>query len=267
MYQKIIRHTTKPNYSYIVLGYPYQPYNDCGLDAYYLATQDMYKACKKIQQNLREKGVIAQIVNNISLRDLSFKSGLTTILGINQMAMRDDCGSYIVLAAIETDDFDILAQATDRYVTSIDKCVDCGKCVEVCPTKALGYNGEFYPKKCLRSYQCGDPMPLYIAELMGKKFLGCNICQEVCPHNINICKIDAPQLVQTALYNSIHTIKPFKELIGANYARTKYLKANSIVYSAHTGNLEAIPKLQQLTNDYMYGELARWAIKKLENII
>ncbi|MDR1138528.1 MAG: 4Fe-4S dicluster domain-containing protein [Clostridiales bacterium] len=265
MLKKIIKHTSKPNMAYIVLGYSYLPYQDCGLDAYYLATQSMYKLSKDIQSQLRNNGSYAQIVNDVSLRTLAFCSGLCTIWGINQMAMREDSGSYIVLGAIETDDVGVVRNATGEYIEASTKCMDCKLCVDKCPTRAIGINGEFDPNKCLRKFQSGGVMPIEIADLMGAKFLGCDICQAVCPHNRDIQRIQAPQYVQQALYNSINTIRPFRDIIGANYARPKYLTVNSIVYSAHSKYTHAIPSLHKLSQDVMYAQLVDWAISKIED--
>ena len=264
MFKEIIKHTIRSDMAIIVLGYPYQPYTDCGLDAYYLATQEMYKECKQIQNQLQSAGAHARIVNDVSLRDLSFKSGLATILGVNQMAMRPDCGSWLVLAAIETDFLDTVQQAKTHLVDKVDKCIDCGECVRCCPTGAIGINGEFYAEKCLRSYQCGDVMPIQIAELMGKRFLGCDICQVVCPHNFHIEPISPPQFVTQALKNCVYTIAPFKDIIGTNYARAKYLTVNSIVYSANALNRDAIQGIKELAKDEKYSEMAQWALKKLQ---
>jgi len=265
MYKEIIKHTTQPHMAYIVLGLSYQPFDETGLDAYYLATQEMYRQSYEMQNELRSKGAYARVVNDVSLRDLAFKSGLATILGINQMAMRDDCGSWLVLGAIETDDKETVASAKNTVVQKVDKCIDCGECVRECPTGALGYNGEFDATLCLRSYQCGDVVPPEIADKIGKRFLGCEICQAVCPHNFHVPSVPVPQDVADALKNSIHTIAPFKKLIGVNYARAKYLTANSITYAANTFNKDALPKLKSMTSDEKYGEMARWAIKKIES--
>ncbi|MDR3021951.1 MAG: 4Fe-4S binding protein, partial [Clostridiales bacterium] len=151
--EKIIIHPTNVEWAIIVMGYSYVPFSDCGLDAYYLASNKFYALQVQRQNTLRQKGAFAQIINDMSLRELAIKSGLVSILGINQMVMRDDCGSYLILGAIQTDDRDTVKHANGHYITRIDKCIDCKKCVKYCPTGALGNNGEFDSKKCLRSFQ------------------------------------------------------------------------------------------------------------------
>lgn len=261
---KNIRHPDKSNWALIVSTLAYQPYDDCGLDAYYLATQKMYKWQKDKCKQLIDCGASASIVNSMSLRTLAIQAGLVDYLGINQMVMSKEHGSWIVLGAIETDSCSVFESASIEYKDSIDPCFGCMKCVEHCPTQALDEQGNFDAAKCLRSYQCGDAIPPEIASILGNRFLGCNTCQIVCPHNSHIQSIKAPQFVQQAVKNSIFSIKPFKEIIGANYARAKYLTNNAIVYATNTNNLEAIPKIQELAKVKEYEENAKWALTKLK---
>ncbi|HBY2819912.1 TPA: 4Fe-4S dicluster domain-containing protein, partial [Clostridioides difficile] len=68
-------------------------------------------------------------------------------------------------------------------------CFKCGKCVKYCPGNAILGNYDMNPKKCL-SYITQKKGDLSEKEKVvlknGKKVFGCDICQEVCPHNVEI---------------------------------------------------------------------------------
>ena len=68
-------------------------------------------------------------------------------------------------------------------------CLKCNKCVKYCPGNAILGNFEIDPRKCL-SYITQKKEELSESEIQllkenGKVF-GCDICQDVCPHNKDI---------------------------------------------------------------------------------
>ena len=68
-------------------------------------------------------------------------------------------------------------------------CIKCMKCVKYCPGNALLGNYDMNPKRCL-SYITQKKEELTEEEIFllkkEKKVFGCDICQDVCPHNKNI---------------------------------------------------------------------------------
>ena len=63
-------------------------------------------------------------------------------------------------------------------------CGSCSKCLEACPTGALGTDG-FDARKCLSylTIEYRGELPENIGEKMGNCFYGCDRCQTACPHN------------------------------------------------------------------------------------
>lgn len=108
--------------------------------------------------------------------------------GKNRMMISDKFGSYFFIGYVLTDCMMAGDAAEDRV------CMNCGKCVKACPAKVLG-NVDFDEKKCL-SYitQKKGELSEDEKELIKKTgfIWGCDICQEVCPHNqgIEITDID-----------------------------------------------------------------------------
>ena len=101
-------------------------------------------------------------------------------------------GSWVFIGEIVTT---LKIEAEDR---EISRCENCGKCVEACPTGAL--DGENFEKSiCLSeiSQKKGDIDREY--QLLMKKYgcaWGCDICQAVCPENVNTEKSKIPEFLE-----------------------------------------------------------------------
>ncbi len=89
-------------------------------------------------------------------------------------------GTYFFLGEL------VLTHEADAYDSPMpNRCGNCNKCVEACPTGALRGNGTLDARKCL-SYLTienkGD-IPGEYAEKMGNCIYGCDRCSEACPWN------------------------------------------------------------------------------------
>lgn len=81
-------------------------------------------------------------------------------------------------------------------------CIQCGKCIEVCPTEALYYNkqGIVLLKKdlCVGCMSCVGFCPygvMYFApeEALAFKCVACGQCVKACPHDaLKIVELDTP---------------------------------------------------------------------------
>jgi len=119
-------------------------------------------------------------------RILAKESGVAFI-GRNQMAISEKFGSYFFIGYILTD------CEMDADAKNTNCCIGCNKCVDICPLGALGES--FLESKCL-SYitQKKGELTKVEEEALRKAntIWGCDLCQEVCPHNKNapITEID-----------------------------------------------------------------------------
>ncbi len=112
-------------------------------------------------------------------RRLAINAGLC-FKGVNHMCINPKYGSYFFIGYIACNtDFE-LSRPLDL------ECVKCMKCVEACPGRALGE--KFCEDKCLSAItqKKGELEPRE-SELIRENgyIFGCDICQKVCPHNLN----------------------------------------------------------------------------------
>jgi epoxyqueuosine reductase len=115
-------------------------------------------------------------------RYLAYKAGLG-YFGINSHIITDKYGSYVFIGYIINN----YAFEPDQPLNKT--CKKCGECVRSCPGCAILGNFDINPLLC-RSYITQKKGELSESEIeisrKGSQVFGCDICQDVCPHNINI---------------------------------------------------------------------------------
>ncbi len=110
-------------------------------------------------------------------RAFAAKAGLGFI-GKNTTLITPEFGSWVFLAEIIT----TLELEIDPPIQKfIGACGSCDRCIKACPTKALNKPYELDARKCI-SYQTIENKGELTADIRDRAF-GCDICQEVCPHN------------------------------------------------------------------------------------
>lgn len=112
---------------------------------------------------------------------LAFLAGLG-FWGKNTLLINEKYGSYVFIGYIITD----LALPLDK---PLDKtCLGCGNCIRSCPGGALADGFCFNAEACV-SYitQLKTITPEQKQILSAQESVyGCDVCQDVCPHNQNI---------------------------------------------------------------------------------
>lgn len=157
-----------------------------GTDYHLVAKEKM----QKIADFLKEQGFLAECFADtgaLNERLLAQLAGIAFI-GKNRMAISPRLGSWFFIGYILTD----CELEPDGENTGT--CAGCGRCIAACPLGAL--DGEkFCEEKCL-SYitQKKGLISGKEADAMrkAKTLWGCDICQEVCPHNRDLpaCEIE-----------------------------------------------------------------------------
>lgn len=115
-------------------------------------------------------------------RYLAYLAGLG-YFGINSSIITDKYGSYQFIGYI-------LNNYPFESDEPIDKtCIKCGECIKRCPGSAILGDFSINPKRCI-SYitQKKGELTEEEIEILNKNpmLFGCDICQDVCPHNKGI---------------------------------------------------------------------------------
>lgn len=168
--------------------------------------------------------------------------------GKNCSIIHPDYGSWIFIGGIITD----LELEPDKPIEN--RCGDCRRCIEACPTGALE---EPY---ILNSSQCLGYITLskgYIEEekrkKLGTRLWGCDTCQEVCPCNqeVNSGNHTEFQVQTIKAYPKLSALltltdKEYQEKFGStamNWRGKRPIQRNAAVIMGNLKNHEAIPYL------------------------
>ncbi|NCO61084.1 MAG: tRNA epoxyqueuosine(34) reductase QueG [Deltaproteobacteria bacterium CG_4_8_14_3_um_filter_51_11] len=179
----------------ICLAYPYSPKKPSTSDGFTVSRYsepmlyDYHERLKKLGK------VIAQAVSSyypgskarvcvdsapVLERSLAFSAGIGFI-GKNTSLIIPGRGSYHFLMEIFT-----TAEIPFNEKPIVESfCSSCSLCMDACPMGALERPYVLNASKCLSYRTIEDPSPVdrKTASGMGRCFLGCDICQEVCPCN------------------------------------------------------------------------------------
>lgn len=110
-------------------------------------------------------------------RGYAVKAGFGFI-GKNSTLITQDFGSWVFLAEIIT----TLELDPDEIPQDFQgECGSCERCIKACPTKAIVAPYIVDARKCI-SYQTIENKGEITVDTQDRAF-GCDICQEVCPHN------------------------------------------------------------------------------------
>jgi epoxyqueuosine reductase len=180
-------------------------------------------------------------------------------------------GSWVVLTAF------IIDREVDAYAKgpTADRCAGCRLCVNACPTDAIVADQTVDAGKCL-SYQTIEnvhPVPEALRAPFEGTIFGCDICQDVCPHNAApllggerfapraVADLDARALAAMSKEDYARWIP------GTALARAQYdgLRRNAVYALGAKQDAGARELLQRLVGDESAAvrEAAAWALEKL----
>lgn len=99
----------------------------------------------------------------------------------NTMLIHPKLGSYVLLAGAATN-LPLVALPPESRIT--DACGSCTRCIDACPTSALDIR-QLDARRCISylTIERQEPIAPDLHGKIGSWVYGCDICQEVCPHN------------------------------------------------------------------------------------
>ena len=112
-------------------------------------------------------------------RELALKAGLGWI-GKHTLLIHPRLGSYMLLGGVMTtlEISDVAARVEP------DHCGTCTRCIDACPTQAItAYSVD--ARRCISylTIERRGAIDESLRAKMGEWIFGCDVCQEVCPHN------------------------------------------------------------------------------------
>jgi epoxyqueuosine reductase len=158
-----------------------------------------------------------------------------------------------------------------------DRCGECTKCIDACPTGALVQGGQINANHCIAFLtQTKDFIPVEYRDKIGNRIYGCDSCQTACPENkgrdfhLHEEMEPQPEIVKPLL-KPILTMsnRDFKERFGSlsgSWRGKKPIQRNAIIALAHFRDSTSIPDLIQVLKDDPRPVLrgtAAWALGKI----
>ncbi|MBD3156675.1 tRNA epoxyqueuosine(34) reductase QueG [Candidatus Peregrinibacteria bacterium] len=111
-------------------------------------------------------------------------------IGKNTMLITPRYGSWVFLAEIIT----TLSLPYDMPFNKEMGCGDCTRCMDACPVKAIVRPYRIDANKCI-AYQTIEKKDSVEGRTHGFVF-GCDVCQEVCPHNCRAQQTDTKEFLK-----------------------------------------------------------------------
>ena len=191
--------------------------------------------------------------------------------GKNCSIITPEFGSYVYLGDI------ITSLPFEPDTPMEDRCGECNKCVDVCPTGALVQGGQLDSSKCIAFLtQTKGFLPDEYRTKLGNRLYGCDTCQTVCPENkgkdnhFHEEMEPDPELAKPLLRPLLTmSNRDFKDKFGhvsGSWRGKKPIQRNAIIALAHFKDETALPELMDLVREdprFVIRGTAAWAIGKI----
>ena len=202
-------------------------------------------------------------------------SGLGYI-GKNCLLITRSHGSWVLLGELITT-LDI--PADEPFDRETMQCGSCNKCQVACPTGALDADYKMDASKCISylTIEHKGIIPEDLRPKIGNWIFGCDICQEVCPHNIRAKQTTLPDFSKAIAGNDLNLQEileiPDDQAYLARFAgsplmrakRTKLLR-NACIVATNLKRQDLLPQIKKLCldPDPIIAHHAQWAKTELQ---
>ncbi|PLT33619.1 tRNA epoxyqueuosine(34) reductase QueG [Bacillus sp. V5-8f] len=239
---------------------------------YHVILRDKLKQLEEFIQRKVPEAVTKSMVDTGELVDraVAERAGIGWS-GKNCSIITPEFGSYVYLGEMITN----LPFEPDQPME--DRCGNCNKCIDVCPTGALVAGGQLNAQRCIAFLtQTKGFLPDEFRTKIGNRLYGCDTCQTVCPENkgkdfhLHPETEPDPEIAKPLLKPLLSiSNRDFKEKFGhvsGSWRGKKPIQRNAIIALAHYKDETALPDLIKVlredTRPVIRGTAA-WAIGKI----
>ena len=196
-------------------------------------------------------------------------------IGKNTCVINAELGSWIFLSEI------ICNLDLQPDPPALDQCGTCQLCLEACPTGALVGPGVLDSTQCLSylTIELKGSIPPAQRDTIGEHAYGCDICQEVCPWNLDASAarstadawlprpgLDRPRLLDLWLRTD-DALRALLKGSAMKRAGVRRLRRNLAVALGNSGDAAAAVALaaqgEETCRDPLVAEHVAWAVEKL----
>lgn len=252
-------------------------------DYHLVFEQKLEQLCAALQEHFKARSYkFAVDYGPLMERSFAIKAQLGFI-GKNTTLITKEFGSWVLLGEIIT-----TLPLPPSPLQAQGRCGTCTKCLTACPTGALISEYQLDSRLCISylTIENKGPIPIELRKKVGTWLFGCDICQDVCPHNakskayvpakwsdiaIAADLQDPDYLSSKAFLITILTI-PDQETFKQFFKNTPFLRAkrvglvrNACVVAGNLKDKHMIQYLEPLLRDEseLIQEHASWAIDEL----
>ncbi|NOY25716.1 MAG: tRNA epoxyqueuosine(34) reductase QueG [Oligoflexia bacterium] len=153
-----------------------------GRDYHNLVGKRLRRFCKQLRSERPGLGLYWGVDSRpIIERAWAERAGIGFI-GKNCCVIVPGKGSYQFLAVLLVDQ-DL--PHDPPLLSAARHCGTCRRCLDICPTNAFVGPHQLDARRCISylSIEHRGPIPVELRAGMGRWVFGCDLCQEVCPHN------------------------------------------------------------------------------------
>lgn len=207
-------------------------------------------------------------------RSFAEKAGMGFI-GKNSCLITSEFGSYVFLAQIITN-LELIRDEPTKWKAG---CGTCHRCIDICPTKAILPDRTIDASRCIAylTIENRGEIPEKFREKIGTWLFGCDLCQEICPHNIRAKPTKIEDFRKIRIGTKVHNLRKILEIkndeefknmfAGTAIMRAKHrgLIRNACIVAGNLKEKSLLRELKKIakSKDKMLAEHAIWAIKKI----
>lgn len=204
-------------------------------------------------------------------RAVAHRAGLGWFGKNTMLITKAGYGSYVFLGEVLTD----LALEPDQPTHG--SCGQCRICLDQCPTGAIVAPFVVDARRCISylTIELRGWIPRELRPLMRTWVFGCDVCQDVCPHNTLVRKgvhqefvprkdVAFPDLIELLQIDEATYQERFRHS-AVKRAKRQGLRRNAAVALGNLGDRRAVPALTQTLHDpdpIVRGHVA-WALGRL----